>query len=557
MGDKEGSFKFQTSFAHGRVAYELSIMYQFLVSNKHVISEWLTCQPKEWAETFLQDMREVLEQGFDFEQAEKIRSLVSEYNYRHRLKITDKVSLNELVDLEKRFIPNLLPPPMPCDYVDSNLWTTGDEEADQESWLGHGFFWKSGEGEMDKDLAFSDYDALEDKWCKLKQAKVLVADYELIRNDFPDLKINLWLLEHTSYISEGQIKRISPGGDLQDCIDLSEGLDHYIDFNQNNIALRMKGGGRAATFFTGPYSFSRGWFQAPMIEVKGGGTSILQPKFERKACGFLSLVDSLKEFAYQKLIQSIADKQRIDSDEKWGTVGYYAILDTGLKFKDDKQNPATGYKGDRCSLCVRQRQSRVVSSPDEVVYYSVVRHHQQATKRGSALRKALNSVHLSSEQLPMSLTGKSLLELDKELEGNWNIQADASFSHLVDFSHWFVLPSSPLPEVWKISEEAVRNAFKLGGEFLGLFDFPAITKLVFNTEDVEKAKKLLEDEKEDLIQRFGNVGEFGRKKPALSWSWFLEVDDSQVMSWAYEKGFTFQGKAEEEEVMNLIKSWLP
>ena len=62
-----------------------------------------------------------------------------------------------------------------------------------------------------------DYDSLEDKFVKLKNAKVLIADYNLLQKDFPFLstldhnEINNWLINQTAYISEGQIKRVKIG----------------------------------------------------------------------------------------------------------------------------------------------------------------------------------------------------------------------------------------------------------------------------------------------------------------------------------------------------------
>jgi hypothetical protein len=38
----------------------------------------------------------------------------------------------------------LLPPPLPCDYVDEFTWCTGNEKEDEHNWLGHGYFWKYG-----------------------------------------------------------------------------------------------------------------------------------------------------------------------------------------------------------------------------------------------------------------------------------------------------------------------------------------------------------------------------------------------------------------------------
>lgn len=60
------------------------------------------------------------------------------------------------------------------------------------------------------------------------------------------------------------------------------------------------------------------------------------------------------------------------------------------------------------------------------------------------------------------LVDKDVENLKGNLEGDWNIQADAPFTHMIDFSHWFVLPDSPLHKIWKMSPKAVNNALKLG-----------------------------------------------------------------------------------------------
>eukprot|EP01126_Amoeba_proteus_P002254 TRINITY_DN10707_c0_g2_i1.p1 TRINITY_DN10707_c0_g2~~TRINITY_DN10707_c0_g2_i1.p1 ORF type:complete len:460 (+),score=109.55 TRINITY_DN10707_c0_g2_i1:128-1381(+) len=404
-----------------------------------------------------------------------------------------------------------------------------------------------------------DYDALEDNWYKLRQAKVLVADYDLLRHDFPFLcekakpEINTWLLDNAAYISEGQVKRILTSGDLHDVMDDPSAS---LDTSDRRVALRMKGGGRAATFFVdSKYWFDpeSGFMSANMIEVKGCGTSILHTSVTTKACGLLSLVDALKEFAYEKLLRRISVLEK----SSWSTVGYYAVVDTGLRFKDDKPNPATGYLGDRCSLCMRQRQSRMISTFDEVVYYSVARHKQLLMKTGMQLRKDLTKYHVSSEQIPLVIGCENFEELLENLEGNWNVQCDASFGHLVDFSHWYVLPDSLLPGGWKISEEGMARGFKLGGRFLGLFQNKSLMKRIYSMEDVDQVKQIWEKEKHELQEQFSKWGTVGQIKPTYSWSWFLEVDDSEVMKWAIQQGMTFNGSAEDDELMNFIESNLP
>jgi len=44
---------------------------------------------------------------------------------------------------------------------------------------------------MHKDNSYEDFDILEDKFLKLNQAKVVTADYELLRKDFGSLLSNM------------------------------------------------------------------------------------------------------------------------------------------------------------------------------------------------------------------------------------------------------------------------------------------------------------------------------------------------------------------------------
>lgn len=111
-----------------------------------------------------------------------------------------------------------------------------------------------------------------------------------------------WIVEHAGFISEGQVKRIQPGGDLYEWIQ-PVNLGDYLDFSEESkrSGLRMKGGGRAATLFADDtYSFdkSTGCVQARMFDVKGVGTSAMHQDLQLKACGFLSAIDAFKELAF-------------------------------------------------------------------------------------------------------------------------------------------------------------------------------------------------------------------------------------------------------------------
>src|SRR5690349_6791154 len=107
----------------------------------------------------------------------------------------------------------------------------------EKNWIGHGYFWKLGSGEMCKDLGSMDYDYLEDNFYHLKQAKVLVADYSILKRDFPILinksnhEINAWLIEQSAYLSEGQKTRMSPDGDMHPLLDISN-LEDFLDLKK-------------------------------------------------------------------------------------------------------------------------------------------------------------------------------------------------------------------------------------------------------------------------------------------------------------------------------------
>ena len=112
--------------------------------------------------------------------------------------------------------------PTPCDYVEEEYawWGWGTHENKENEWLGHGLFWRPKPASNDEPLdnmagsSMGDFDMLEDGFCKLKQAKVILADYDLLKKDFPELgdldssQIDQWLLDNCAYISEGQAARL-------------------------------------------------------------------------------------------------------------------------------------------------------------------------------------------------------------------------------------------------------------------------------------------------------------------------------------------------------------
>ena len=122
--------------------------------------------------------------------ASQIHELISSYNLGHRLRLTNKTDWPrpDLVALEKNYRPSLLPPPTPTEYVDQSYtwWGWGNYESRESEWLGHGYFWRSCPPDNTEPLdnmagsSWNDYDQLEDCFFRLKKAKVITADYDLL-----------------------------------------------------------------------------------------------------------------------------------------------------------------------------------------------------------------------------------------------------------------------------------------------------------------------------------------------------------------------------------------
>jgi len=111
---------------------------------------------------------------------------------------------------------------------------------DKEEWLGHGYFYYQKPHVYEGVIANtgygadtnSNFDVLEGGYARLKQARVITADYALLRHDYAscealtDVEIDAWLLANMAYLSEGQCNRLQPGGDHHTLL----GLDEQVIF---------------------------------------------------------------------------------------------------------------------------------------------------------------------------------------------------------------------------------------------------------------------------------------------------------------------------------------
>jgi len=351
-------------------------------------------------------------------------------------------------------------------------------------------------------------------------------------------EINDWLVSNFAFISEGQYYRTLPTGDVFEGLDF-QGLNmsDFFDVNVLKAGIRTKGGGRAANFMIDDsLAMKNGKITTKFVNVKGVGTQKIAEKKEKKENGFLSLFDAIKEFCVQKLIQRIAEKEKTE----WDTVQTYAIIDIGLKYKENIVNPATSFLGDLLGLTIRQGTSRYVSSPNESAFYSVVPVDQlEAVPIGKSILQTLRSYGITSEQVPSDYLTKfpKTQVLGLEYSGGWNIQSDASYMKLIDFSQFFVLPHSKLNPFWRFSEKGMKKGFKLGAiidRAIALPD-PDFMQFCLETSDPEKAKEMMIPEREalkkEMFELMGDSTFVGKNK-----SNFLGRGSSRLMTALFRSG---------------------
>lgn len=161
----------------------------------------------------------------------------------------------------------------------------------------------------------------------VRNAKVLIADYELIRKDFPEIRnlsneeIDNWLINQTGFISQGQKKQ--------------KKVNTKIEINNKiNRALRPPEYGRALV-----YEMKVDKKKVGLIDVKGSGG--VNPSFASHNSGTMTLGESLREFSFEKMMTQIVDHSAIENK----VVGSYAVIYPGFDVihQDGSQSPAGFY----------------------------------------------------------------------------------------------------------------------------------------------------------------------------------------------------------------------
>jgi hypothetical protein len=392
-----------------------------------------------------------------------------------------------------------------------------------------------------------------------------------------DAEVEQWFIESAAYMSEGQVARMKPGGDHHELLGLDKlpgGVDQVVDMSgDTKTGVRIRSGGRAATFLVrDEYHFEGSNLHSSMLEVKGIGTHIQADHTKSsKNTGLLNFADALRELCYQKLIQRIIELEGLS--EQMSCVKFYGIIDSGLKYTG--VNPSTGWKNERCVLAVRQRQSRAFTAYQGYNFSGnllmsgedppMSKMPSWSTGNVPALRQALVKWGISAERNgPRAPWWDSVGDAANDLTGEWNLQADANLSGFMDFSDFYVLPESPLPAMWRMTEQTFCDSYVLSNPLLGeaVLEQPALAQRVYGTTNKEEAKKQGAARLAELTQNPKIVegsrglenGVLKQGNPKYCMCWWMELDDSEMTSWAMARA---AADTDEEPIGETIEASLP
>jgi hypothetical protein len=173
---------------------------------------------------------------------------------------------------------------------------------------------------------------------KLKNARIVMADYDLIKRDFPQIRdlsntaIDSWILDQVGYISKPQA-------------DQTEVNTKIATTGEVRQAARPPDYGRALVYpMLDPSDHKT---EIGLIDVKGAGS--LYPTQMEHGNGVATLGECVREFLYENLVRDVLD----DADITTKTVGSYAVIDAGfgVVHENGSSSPAGFY--------LRQAQHRV------------------------------------------------------------------------------------------------------------------------------------------------------------------------------------------------------
>lgn len=183
--------------------------------------------------------------------------------------------------------------------------------------------------------------SVEEEVIKLSQAKIVIADYDLIRLDFPEManktnpEIDQWLLDQTAYISKPQAAQTT----VNTSIPINEG---------RRKAFRPPHYGRALVYNMNHPETGQ---QIGLMDVKGAGA--LNPGQRDHGNGIATLGESLREFVWENMMRDVLADAGLENK----TVGSYAVIDPGFDLVHADGSTS------RAGFYIRQGHNRVPDHP--------------------------------------------------------------------------------------------------------------------------------------------------------------------------------------------------
>jgi hypothetical protein len=141
-------------------------------------------------------------------------------------------------------------------------------------------------------------------------ARVILADYALIRRDFPEIQhlsnseVDAWLIRNSAFVSQQQAAQTV----VNDPIPTS---------SEMRTAYRPREYRRAHVFVADT---------GGLIDAKGTGA--IDPSGGSHDNGLATLGDMIREYLFEKLVHAVFEK-----DGRFDTVGSYAVIDFGFDIK--------------------------------------------------------------------------------------------------------------------------------------------------------------------------------------------------------------------------------
>lgn len=165
---------------------------------------------------------------------------------------------------------------------------------------------------------------------RLKNARIVIADYDLIKRDFPQVRdlsnpeIDNWILSQVAFVSKPQAAQTV----VNTQIPITD---------ETRKAARPPEYGRALIYpMIDPRDHKT---EIGIIDVKGAGA--LNPGQKDHGNGVATLGECVREFLYENLVRDVLDDANISTK----TVGSYAVIDAGfgVVHKDGSTSPAGLY----------------------------------------------------------------------------------------------------------------------------------------------------------------------------------------------------------------------